>query len=297
MLFTFLKRAFACVGLAAASLGAVPASAEIAKPALWEVSDPDTKIYLFGTIHLLPEGYSWQTGAIDQAIASADSLVVETIIDQQNPMELIGALTKLGYSPGQPPLAERIDPSKRPLLETAIARTGIPRPMFDKMETWVAAFTLLGVQFSDIGVKGKHGVEQTLRDAFAQSGKPVSQLETNAEQLGFFDSLPEHAQRMLLEGAISSPETMSADFSAMLDSWAKGDIEAIAKTFNEALGASPELEDALIKRRNANWSRWIAERLEQPGTVLIAVGAGHLAGPDSVQTLLERQGLQVRRVQ
>lgn len=296
MIVKLARRALAALGFATAALSA-PAAAETARPALWAVSDPDTTIYLFGTIHLLPEGYEWRTKALDSAVTSADTLIVETIVDQANPHELIGALMKLGYAPGQPPLAERVPLEKRALLETAIAKTGIPRPVFDKMETWVAAFTLLGVQFSDIGVKGQHGVEHTLRGDFAKSGKPVGQLETNAEQLGFFDTLPEKAQRMLLEGAIDSPETMSSDFSAMLKSWAKGDIDAIERTFNDALGASPELQDALIKRRNANWSRWITQRLAQPGTVLVAVGAGHLAGPDSVQSLLEKQGLKVRRIQ
>jgi len=297
MLLKFARRALAAVGLAAAVISAPAAAADAARPALWEVSDPDTTIYLFGTIHLLPEGYSWRTEALDEAVSTSDQLVVETIIDESNPQEMITALTSLGYSPGQPPLAERIAPEKRASLEAAIAKTGVPRPVFDRMETWVAAFTLLGVQFSDIGVKGQHGVEHNLRADFARSGKPVGQLETNAEQLGFFDSLPEKAQRMLLEGAIDSPEKMGSDFSTMLESWASGDIEAIARTFNDALGASPELQDVLLKRRNANWSRWIEQRLATPGTVLVAVGAGHLAGPDSVQSLLERQGLKVRRVQ
>jgi len=56
--------------------------------------------------------------------------------------------------------------------------------------------------------------------------------------------------------------------------------------------------NALIKRRNANWSGWIERRLATtPGSVMIAVGAGHLAGPDSVIALLQHRGYRVRRVQ
>lgn len=296
MIAKFLKRALGFLGIATAAL-AVPQPAAAAQPALWEVSDPDTTIYLFGTIHLLPEDFPWRTAALEQVIESADTLVVETIVDMKNPQELVAALSKLGYSKGLPPLAERIDPANRPLLEAAIAKTGLPRPVFDRMETWTAAFTLLGVQFKDLGVKGQHGVEQALRDAFGAAGKPVDQLESNVEQLGFFDTLPEHAQRALLEGAIAAPEEMSEDFSEMLRGWASGDVEAIADTFNRSLSESPELREALLERRNANWSRWIARRLAQPGKVFVAVGAGHLAGPDSVQELLEREGYSVRRVQ
>jgi uncharacterized protein YbaP (TraB family) len=37
--------------------------------------------------------------------------------------------------------------------------------------------------------------------------------------------------------------------------------------------------------------------MTQPGAILIAVGAGHLAGPDSVIALLQHDGYRVRRVQ
>jgi len=297
MIGKFLKRALALLGLATASVTPAPASAANARPALWEVSDPDTKIYLFGTIHLLPENYEWETRAIRKAIAQSDILYVETIVDPRNPQALAAELTRLGFSRGLPPIANRIHPLKRPLLEAAIAKSGVPRPVFDQMETWAAAFTLLGVQFKELGLKGEHGVEETLRAAFASAGKPIGQLETNAQQLGFFDTLPENAQRALLEGAIEAPKEMSRDFAAMIQSWASGDVEAIARTFNSSLAGSPELMEALLRRRNANWSNWIARRLAQPGTVLIAVGAGHLAGPDSVQTLLQRGGYRIRRVQ
>ena len=297
MVRKFLRRTLAFLGLAATAFAAPPAMAAAAKPALWEVSDPDTKIYLFGTIHLLPTNYPWRTRAMDKAIASSDTLYVETIVDQQNPRVLAAELARLGFSPGLLPLASRIHPAKRPLLEAAIANSGVPRHVFDRMETWAAAFTLLGVQFKSLGLHGEHGVEQTLRTAFAAAGKPVGQLETNGEHLGFFDTLPQNAQRALLEGAIENPQTMSNDFSGRLQSWASGDVEAIARTFNQGLAASPELMDALLRRRNANWSNWIQRRLATPGTIMVAVGAGHLAGPESVQTLLQRQGYRIRRVQ
>ena len=188
-------------------------------------------------------------------------------------------------------------PAKRALLADAIRKSGIPQAAFDRLETWAAAFLLLANQFKELELKGEEGVEVVLRGSFAAQGKPIGQLETNAEQLGFFDALSEASQRQLLEGAIeSSPETRK-EFQAMLASWARGDVAAIARSFNSDLSASPELMNALIKRRNANWSKWIERRMAQPGSVMIAVGAGHLAGKDSVIELLKRDGYRVRRVQ
>ncbi|MEO8548026.1 MAG: TraB/GumN family protein, partial [Sphingomicrobium sp.] len=206
-------------------------------------------------------------------------------------------LAQLGFRDGLPPLATRVPPEKRALLEAAIAKTGIPRPAFDRMETWAAAFMLLGTQFKDLGLSGDAGVEAVLRGAFTQAGKPVGQLETNHEQLSMFDTLPESAQRALLEGAVDSPAEMSSQFREMLNAWARGDVAGIAASFNEDLAGSPELREALLRRRNANWTRWIERRMATPGSVFIAVGAGHLAGADSVVDMLQRDGYRVRRVQ
>lgn len=297
MVFKFLKRALALIGLATATLATPSVAATEAHPALWEVSDPDTTIYLFGTIHLLPQNYEWQTRTIDKAISKSSSLYVETIVDPKNPQPLAALLARLGYANGLPPIADRIDPAKRPLLEAAIAKSGIPRPLFDRMKTWAAAFLLLGVQYKELGLQGQEGAEETLKKTFTSEGKPIGELETNAEQLGFFDELPVDAQRALLEGAVEPAQTASADFSGMLRGWANGDVEAIARTFNRDLSDSPALMDTLLKRRNANWSKWIEQRLASPGTIMIAVGAGHLAGPDSVVSMLQRDGYRVKRIQ
>lgn len=293
-------RIAAALGLAMlAGLAAAPAAhaRESGRPALWRVADRDTTIYLFGTIHLLPKDYDWRSRALDKALTGSQSLVVETIVDEKNPAALAGELQRLGFRPGLPPILNRVPAGKRAGLEAAMAKSGVPRAVFDRMESWAAAFVLLGTQFKELGLQGGDGVEAVLRGSFAAAGKPVGQLETNAEQLGFFDTLPEQAQRTLLEGAVDTPADMRQQFQGMLNSWVKGDVDEIARSFNADLAASPELRDALLSRRNQNWSYWVQRRMATPGTVFLAVGAGHLAGSESVVALLQRSGYRVTRVQ
>ena len=298
MLKSILMRAVAALGLAALFLASPTAArTEAAHPALWTVSDADTTIYLFGTIHLLPENYEWRTPKIDQAMKGSQQLVVETIVDDKDPTKLMAVLASLGFGKGLPPLAQRVPPEKRPALEAAIKRSGVPRVAVDQMKTWTAAFLLLGDQFRDMGLKGGEGVEAVLRNSFSTQGKPIGQLETNAQQLGFFNTLPEQAQVALLLGALDRPEGMSEEFNGMLRAWSRGDVEGIARTFDHDLAASPELQQTLIRQRNSNWSRWIEQRMAQPGAVMIAVGAGHLAGKESVIAMLQKAGYRVRRVQ
>src|SRR5438270_13264777 len=125
---SLLRRVGAVLGLSLL-LGTAAAEArapQVARPALWEVSDPDTTIYLFGTIHLLPDDLQWRTPTFDQAVASSQQLVVETIVNQQDLQSIRNAEFQLGFGKKLPPIAQRVPPAKLPPLRKAIAKSGIP---------------------------------------------------------------------------------------------------------------------------------------------------------------------------
>ena len=295
---TVFQRLFAPVAaLLALGSAAESRAPEPARPALWEVSDADTKIYLFGTIHVLPDDLQWRTAAFDNAVTNSQQLVVETIVDQQNLQSVRQAQFELGFGKSLPPIAQRVPAAKLPLLRSAIAKTGAPEKAFDQMDTWLAAITLLGVQLGELGLKGSHGPEEILRQQFLAAQKPIGELETNVEQFGYFDRLPEKAQRDLLEGSIEPLPVARKELAKMLGPWRRGDVKGIGDSFNQDFKGSPALREALLVQRNANWARWIEQRMAQPGTVMVAVGAGHLAGRGSVLELLAKGGYKVRRLQ
>jgi uncharacterized protein len=68
-------------------------------------------------------------------------------------------------------------------------------------------------------------------------------------------------------------------------------------TFDDEMKLSPELAEVLLHRRNNTWAGWVSERMKKPGTVFVAVGAGHLAGNRSVDRLVALRGFKVVRVQ
>jgi uncharacterized protein YbaP (TraB family) len=293
----FGRKLAAFSAIAATACAAPAAEPKAAGPAMWKVADSDTTIYLFGTIHLLPKGTRWRSATFDKAAAGSDTLVVETKIDEGDPTAVLAELFKLAVSPGMPPLSSRVPVAKKAALDAAVAKSGIPAQVLDKMETWAAAFLLLGVQFKELGLDPGSGVESALKKQFEDGGKAIDQLETNGEQLGFFDKLSEESQRTFLIGVLDEDAAMKDQFSGMLKDWANGNVKGIAESFNAELSEAPELKDALLVRRNANWARWVRGRLDKPGTVMVAVGAGHLAGDQSVVSFLQKDGVKVTRVQ
>jgi uncharacterized protein YbaP (TraB family) len=265
-------------------------------PAMWKLADADTTIYLFGTFHLLPEGRSWRTPLFDRALESSQELVLEigNIDDQQSVAQ---AMVKLGMAADLPPILDRVPAEKKDALKAMIAESGIPAGAFDRMKTWAAALLLTGVTFKQLGLDPGKGVERTIQGPARQAGKKIEGLETAEEQFGFFAGLSEEAQRRFLVAVLESPEEARRQFTEMLNAWMNGDVKGIAATFDDETQLSPELRRILMADRNARWAEWLKARMAKPGTVFVAVGAGHLAGPDSVEAMLERQGLKAVRVQ
>ncbi|QAY79587.1 TraB/GumN family protein [Sphingosinicella sp. BN140058] len=290
-------------GITAAFLLAGCASQSVAeprtktdRPAMWRVADSDTTIYLFGTFHMLPKDHAWRTPAFDKALASSNELVLE-IANVGDQAAAGAAMMKLGISPGLPPLIERVPEAKRAALQAFIDESGIPVAALDRLETWAAALALTGVTFKRLGISGDQGVESTLSTDVKASGKPIRGLETVEQQLGYFDALSEESQRLFLEGVLDSPEDVRREFQKMLDAWSRGDEAGVAASFDEEASLSPELREALLGARNRRWAEWLDARMDQPGTVFVAVGAGHLAGNDSVQKMLKSRGIKAVRIQ
>ena len=277
-------------------LAAAPAQPQ-AHPALWKLADADTTIYLFGTIHILPAGTNWMDPAIKRAVDGAQSLTIETVLDQ-DPSKVATILMTTGTAKGLPPLVERVPAAKRAQLAALVKSSGFPPQMLDGMKSWAAAIMLTGAALSQIGVDAaaSPGVEPQLTALFRAAGKPVDGLETPEQQLGFFNQLPESAQRAFLVATLDNPEKARAEFREMIAAWGRGDPEAIQRAFDKDPEFTPALRDLLIRQRDRNWADALAKRLDQPGTAFVAVGAGHLVGPDSVQAMLAKKGLKVERV-
>lgn len=298
-MFRKLLAAFVAAGLTACSAAPSPAAKppKEGRPALWKLADEDTTIWLFGTIHVLPPGYKWRDAVIDKAVAQSDGLVIEAILDRTDPSKAMALLARIGMTPGLPPLVDRVPADKKAALAALIARSKVPPRVLDGMDTWSGALMLMPVLLGDLGLAGGIGVEEQLEGDFKAANKPIEGLETAEQQLRVLDGMPEDAQRQFLIAMVDDGTDQKAEFEKMLTAWARGDEKGISASFDKDVRVSPELREALLVRRNAAWTEWLKARLDKPGTVFVAVGAGHLAGNDSVIAMLKAKKLKVQRVQ
>ena len=246
MLKSLLRRAVAALGLTFLLIGAPGAARapQAAHPALWEVSDADTTIYLFGTIHLLPENYQWRTAKFDQAVAELAATGGRDDRRRQEPDQAHAAMSPASASPRAcRRSSQRVPPAKRAALAAAIKKSGVPapgvRPDEDLDRRRSSCSAISSATWASRAAKASRRCFATPSSAKASrsaSSRPTSSSSASSTRL------PEKAQRRAAAKARStSRRRMSEEFDGMLDAWSRGDVEGIARTFDRDLAGSPEL--------------------------------------------------------
>ncbi|ALH80014.1 TraB/GumN family protein [Sphingopyxis macrogoltabida] len=265
-------------------------------PALWVVKDEDTTIYLFGTVHVLKPGLGWFDDAVKRAFDKSDQLMLEIVLPE-DPGEMAQKMIPLALDQSGKTISSRLSADELKAYQAAMTGLGIPVAQFDRFEPWFAAMTLSIAPLAQLGYDPEQGAEKQLTAAAKAAAKPVSALETVDQQLGFFDGLPEKQQLAFLNSVVKDIDKLGPTLDKTVVLWGKGDTEALAVAMNESMAATPELAKVLLFDRNQRWADQIKARMDQPGTVFVAVGAGHLAGEHSVQDFLKERGLTAERIE
>lgn len=276
-----------------AAPAAAPATTVDADPALWVVKDKDTTIYLFGTVHVLKPGLTWFDEAVSDAFNASDELVLEVIEPDMATSQGV-IMSRAQMAPGQS-FRTLLNPEQDAAYVKAITGIGMPEQAFNSFEPWFVALTMGMLPLLSNGYDLNSGAEKVLTGKAREKGMKIGELETLDQQMGFFDNLPQETQVAYLNSVVGGIDQVTSQIDGLVNAWGKGDPEALGKMMNAGF-SDPVLYDTLLTQRNVRWAEWIDARLDQPGTVFIAVGAGHLAGKDSVQAKLKKRKIKAKRV-
>ncbi|MEH6826594.1 TraB/GumN family protein [Parasphingorhabdus sp.] len=269
-------------------------------PALWKVSGTQPGqigvVYMFGTIHILPNDVQWRTPTLEAAIADSDQLVIE-VLGLDDPQNAAKIFSRLAVSPGQEKLDARIDPSLRDDLDRIIDASNISERTLNRMETWAAALSLASAQTKGLGLDSSSSVEKKLLAQFKEAEKPIEALETIELQLGYFDKLPEAQQRKMLASVVEDSADAQKAFEKLFNAWMTGNLEEIVTLSDTGILTDAKTRQYLLVARNLDWAEQLDKRLQKTGTSLVAVGAAHLVGPDAVQETLAKRGYKIEKIQ
>jgi uncharacterized protein len=271
-----------------------PAAAE---PALWVAKGPKATVYLFGTVHLLKRYTAWRSPEIMDALALSEELWLE-IPDPGNTKDALTLMRQLGLDPRHP-LSSKMPAPLLAHLDAAAKAVGMKEgeKTFEPMRPWLASVALSEALLAHAGYDPGSGVELQLLHQAVAARKPVRGFETTAQQLHFFADMAPAVELQLLESTLQDIDKGTQEFDAIVDAWMRGDDGEIARMLvDDARKPFPGLYRVILVERNEAWAKAIAQMVEGSGVKFIAVGAAHLAGPDSLQIALKRRGVEVERV-
>lgn len=262
-------------------------------PPVFQITNADGYLegWMLGTIHALPDGVVWQTSATQRAINDADLLLVE-VANLSDSIKIAETMAALSTSPGLPDLEDRVSAPLRDTLNDLVKKSRFSPSDLKATETWAVALFLANV---DADGDPANGVDKALITDF--EGREIRELEGVKKQLGIFDVLPVHDQRDLLEGVLIEKSLGNSAAGELRNGWLKGDLAVLEKATRTGIMADPELRQALLIDRNADWLRQILPILANEPKPLIAVGAAHLVGPDGLPALLEKEGYSVELIE
>jgi uncharacterized protein YbaP (TraB family) len=294
--------------LAASLLGAADAqTAEQGLP-MWIIKDADSTIYMTGTIHMLPPELKWDSEKLTSAIKHADELWLEIPMSSDITKFTADALpVMMKHALSTTPLSKLLTPEEVAALKARIAEMGMPAETFammNAMKPWFATLALGVSPLTSAGYDPTQGIDLRIAKLAEDDNDPVKGFETVDEQTKILASGTQEEQLAALRHVIAMPkadvDAMTEAMNALAVKWATGDISGAEAMFadinadTEAQFAGAQM-DALLLHRNENWAGQIETMLKGAGTHFIAVGAGHLVGPDSVQERLKLRGITTER--
>ncbi|MEN8769875.1 MAG: TraB/GumN family protein [Glaciecola sp.] len=261
-----------------------------AAPTMWQITDKDSTVTLFPTVHLLPEDMQWQTATLNSVINNAQEVWFEVLPDELDPQHMSGLLAKHGYQAEL--LSDSLDSALLKKLSAYLAQNKISLTQVHTMQPWLLALTIMNIELQRNGWSAENGVEAVLRSMTAH--KTVKGLETASFQITLFSTMSDAQQSLFLESTLDDTEDGAALLTTIAEAWSKGDLSQLdSLLIQETKILYPQIYDLIFTQRNQKWVAIIEQELAKSGTDFFAVGAGHLVGSDSVVKLLQDKGYKV----
>lgn len=265
-------------------------------PAMWVAKDHDSTLYIFGTVHLLPDDLIWQRDDMRRAFDEAGTIFFEVDTGPRGQIDATVLTTSLGLRNDGLRLSDRLDNYQLNLLEAAANNGGLTIASLDGMKPWLAAEFLTFAAAQNAGLSSDLSADEALKSRASRSGKNVVYLESLEDQIRASADLPEFIQLDILTETMEQFSILGRDATDIAEQWSVGGTDYLTEKLIRPMKArAPEVFNGLLRDRNRNWVAPLSRFMDDSGTGFVAVGTAHLLGEDSLLTELREQGYSVQR--
>ncbi|HHI88447.1 MAG TPA: TraB/GumN family protein [Hellea balneolensis] len=266
-------------------------------PALWKVTDKDSTLYLFGTVHLLPEDMKWQKRDMLAAFDEAGTVFFESPDDTKAAFKTKVLQRQYGLYGSGEQLNHHLDRVNINRLTAAALNTNVPLGSLVRFKPWLVSDLLTTAAAEQAGLSYENSADNWLRQKARKQHKHIEALDGVETYFKAVAQQPESVQLRSLKKTLNNFDQLVPDLKTVNAAWLVGNTalleDELLKPFQQR---SPEIFSALIVNRNADWARKLDAFMQKDDDAFVAVGIAHMLGEDGLPARLAEMGYKVERV-
>ncbi|NNE57817.1 MAG: TraB/GumN family protein [Hellea sp.] len=265
-------------------------------PVVWIAEDDDSRLYMIGTVPLVPESSAWQTAEVMSALESAETFFFESDTRDSARAEALRLTAELGLYDGGDKLSSYLDDLQIKLLINAAADADVPRGTLENMKPWFAGEILSVAAAESAGLKVDIAPDTVIQEWAKLRVRKTEYLDDVDVRIRDMADLPQETQIEFLSNVMTNYGALGDSMKATALQWEKGKLSDLMRGQTNIYSQLPEADyEALLAKRNARWSKELTAFMEGSGSAIVVVGMPHLLGSDSLQYMLRENGYPVRR--
>jgi hypothetical protein len=265
-------------------------------PAIWRVQSGESTVYLFGSIHILPAGFSWTTPVIEQAMARSDLFVFEVPVDDGAIAEERGFIRQNGILPPRRSLRGLLSSDQFEAYSSVMRRAGLIEGQYERYRPWLASLVLGLAYLHPDNLTNLKGADDEIMAFARNQSRQVMYFETPIQQLQLLTNATDEAQLAGLKNLIEKLPSSHDLERDLRDAWLQGDAEGLNTQLDTIFRDRPDAREFLVSRRNRMWLGMINPLLQRSGTTMITVGAAHIGGKNGLLAMICSEGFRVERL-
>ena len=271
---------------------------------LWKVecSEGSAKIYLLGSVHIVPDSVYPLSDVIEDAFERSDYLVVEADMKNLDIAKTQMLMMQKGlYTDGRN-LRSVLSEETYKKLEKAVEEIGmIPMMQLNMMKPWLVSLTLPQLMIVDQGLDPEKGIDMHFLSKAKNAEMEILELESADFQMELLSGFDEKTQIAMLENTLEELPEFKEKFEKMVAAWSSGDIDKMEEIIEKEHGGKKELGvfyDKLITERNHSMTEKVISYLESKDgkTYFVVAGSGHMVGKTGIVNQLKEKGYKITRL-
>lgn len=271
---------------------------------VWKVTNAKAPCYLVGSMHALTSTEYPLPAGYEQALKDSKRLLFEIAPNPESKFAELFAAAQ-AYPKGDN-LRRHVHPKTWEIIRVNFGSRGwIGKPMrvgrnylqngIEQMRPWAIAWSFYGIRgYNDF--QGQYGVDNYFARQGRKSGKEMGAVETDAEHVEVMRGMNDVESELILLDAIAQRDKAKGDLKQMHDAWRRGDIGTVWALHQRFRNLDPGADVRLLDMRNVKWVPKIRGQFNSGVPTSIVVGCAHMAGPNGLIALLERNGFKFEQL-